>query len=275
MLSFPHNYDLVDVFACVLKPFVGIRRWCMWFFLKWNAFSDISGTSGGSKTCTVKWTNIQNSCLHKTVYAWQQSQPFIFKDVQKWEKPNKWLFERSAIRGAVKSPHYPTTESTKWEISQCQKLPLFYLVVLCPGYFVLYASQPHNSVHVSGLYKKASRLTLCYLNVVLPRSITTSGFFSFATVWFTRHEDCVKAWISQGVEAVQEAVWGLFVGSVRGSSLMPLSLVQGDHRGDAGTEEESLPCSRNSKKSSGSLCLVLSVWREYAYIITLWLDWQN
>lgn len=132
-----------------------------------------------------------------------------------------------------------------------------------------------NSVHVSGLYKKASRLTLCYLNVVLPRSITTSGFFSFATVWFTRHEDCVKAWISQGVEAVQEAVWGLFVGSVRGSSVMPLSLVQGDHRGDAGTEEESLPCSRNSKKSSGSLCLVLSVWREYAYIITLWFDWQN
>lgn len=29
------------------------------------------------------------------------------------KKQTKWLFERSAIRGSVKSPHYPTTESTK------------------------------------------------------------------------------------------------------------------------------------------------------------------
>lgn len=46
----------------------------------------------------------------------------------------------------------------------------------------IYCFTGSSSVHVSGQYKKASRLTLCKLNAVLPRSITTSGFFSFAAV---------------------------------------------------------------------------------------------
>lgn len=78
-------------------------------FFKWNVFSDISGTSGGSKNCTVKWTNIQNSCPHKTVYAWQQSQQFIFKDVQKWEKTNKvalWKVRHQRLSQKPPLSHY-------------------------------------------------------------------------------------------------------------------------------------------------------------------------
>lgn len=41
--------------------------------------------------------------------------------------------------------------------------------------------------------------------------------------------------------------------SAGGSSLMPLSVVQGDHRGDAGAEEELLPSNRVSRKSSAAL----------------------
>lgn len=37
-----------------------------------------------------------------------------------------------------------------------------------------------------------------------------------------------------------------------GSSLIPLSVVLGDHRGEAGAEEESLPRSRVSRKSSAA-----------------------
>lgn len=63
--------------------------------------------------------------------------------------------------------------------------------------------------------------------------------------------------MSKAGKAMQELWCRLSVGSDRGSSLMPLSVVQGDHRGDAGKDEESLPCSRASKKSSAPLVSVL------------------
>lgn len=65
--------------------------------------------------------------------------------------------------------------------------------------------------------------------------------------------------MSKAGKAVQEARWCLSVGSVGGSSLMPLSVVQGDHRGDAAAEEEVLPPSRVSRKSSAVLLSGLRV----------------
>lgn len=59
--------------------------------------------------------------------------------------------------------------------------------------------------------------------------------------------------MSKAGKAVQEAGRCLSVGSVGGSSLMPLSVVHGDHRGDAAAEEEVLPPSRASRKSSAVL----------------------
>lgn len=78
-------------------------------------------------------------------------------------------------------------------------------------------------------------------------------------------KDCV----SKSGKAVQEDGLRLSVRSLRGSSLIPLSAVQGDHRGDAVFEEESLPPSRASRKSSAVLPSGLMVCGGggYVYII--------
>lgn len=65
--------------------------------------------------------------------------------------------------------------------------------------------------------------------------------------------------MSKAGKPVQGVGWSLSVGSVGGSSLMPLSVVQGDHRGDASAEDEVLPPSRASRKSSAVLLSGLRV----------------
>lgn len=89
-----------------------------------------------------------------------------------------------------------------------------------------------------------------------------SGFFSSAGSWLSRNGGWGKACVSNAGEAVQGVRWGLSEGGVGRSSLMPLWVVQGDHRGEAGTEEEEESCSRASKKSSASLLWGLGAWGE-------------
>jgi len=87
----------------------------------------------------------------------------------------------------------------------------------------------------------------------------TSEFLSFGDGWFSGSAGCGKDDRSKAGKAVHK--WGgrPSLCSVEASSLMPLSMVQGDHRGDAGAEEESLPPSRTSRKSSAELPLGLWV----------------
>ncbi len=116
------------------------------------------------------------------------------------------------------------------------------------------------------------------VNLVLPRSMETSGVFSFGGGWLSggggRGKECVS-------KAGKKAGQRLSAGSVGGSSLMPLSVVQGDHRGDAGAEEESLPPSRESRKSSAALPSGLRVCggRRYVHIMPwhhhCWIDRLN
>ncbi len=87
-------------------------------------------------------------------------------------------------------------------------------------------------------------------NLFLPGSLETQDIFSDGGSFFRGRgwgKDCAwKVGKKQGGSRIS-------VGSVKGSSLMPLSVVQGDHRGDAVAEEELLPLKRASRKSSAVL----------------------
>lgn len=59
--------------------------------------------------------------------------------------------------------------------------------------------------------------------------------------------------MSKAGSAEQTGGRSLSLGPAGASSLMPLSVVQGDHMEDAEAEEESLPPSRASRKSTTAL----------------------
>lgn len=92
---------------------------------------------------------------------------------------------------------------------------------------------------------------MCFLILVVPRSMVTSDFLSFMGGWLSEDGGWWNGSVSKAGEAAQETWWGLGEESVRGSSLMLLSVMQGDHGGDPGEVEGS--CSRVSRKSSAAL----------------------
>lgn len=106
-----------------------------------------------------------------------------------------------------------------------------------------------------------------------PRSMHTWGFMSFEGGWFSRGEGWGKDTGAKAGKDTRDGGWRPSVGSAGGSSLMPLSVVQGDHRGDVASEEDSLPPSRASRKSSAVDASGLRVWGQggrlgYHYTMT-------
>lgn len=84
----------------------------------------------------------------------------------------------------------------------------------------------------------------------VPRSMETWGFFSAGGGRLSRGGG--KNGVSKVGKAAQKDEGKLSVGSVSGSSLMPLSVVQGDQRGEATAEEGLLWAKRASRRSSVS-----------------------
>lgn len=84
------------------------------------------------------------------------------------------------------------------------------------------------------------------LEQALPRSMETQGFFWAGAGWYSRDggENGVSAMGKLAAEEVK-----LSMQSVGGSSLMLLSVVQGDQRGEATAEEFSLLRKRASRRS--------------------------